>query len=370
MRIEHLNMAVLQIPFKTSFKHASAERSKTASVWVVAHSKNGELAGYGEGCPREYVTGESLETALLWFNRHRASVLNDIHGIESLHQWINAHEQEINQNPAAWCAIELALLDLLGRASTQTLETLFALPPLSGAFQYSAVLGDSPTPVFERQVLHYLQAGFNDFKIKLSGKLDTDLEKIACLKNSGSPLRIRADANNLWRSPLEVIGYLKSLEQPFWAIEEPLTPRDFAGLAQIASGLGIKIILDESFTNAQDFDPPSANPELWILNLRGSILGGLIRSLKLLSQARSYGIKVIIGAHVGETSLLSRAALTLAAAAASDRAAMEGAFGTHLLEYDICDPSIMFGAKGVLQLDASSRLSAPGNGLQVQIKHP
>jgi len=52
---------------------------------------------------------------------------------------------------------------------------------------------------------------------------------------------------------------------------------------------------------------------------------------------------------VGETSILTRAALTIANSYRDIVIAQEGAFGTHLLEKDICEPSIMFGAGGILQ---------------------
>jgi len=44
---------------------------------------------------------------------------------------------------------------------------------------------------------------------------------------------------------------------------------------------------------------------------------------------------VIVGAHVGETSLLTRAALTVANSARDLLVAQEGAFGTHLLARDV-----------------------------------
>ena len=53
-----------------------------------------------------------------------------------------------------------------------------------------------------------------------------------------------------------------------------------------------------------------------------------------------------------ETSLLTRVALTVAQAAGPSLVAQEGAFGTFLLERDICDPPLMFGAGGIL--DAST----------------
>lgn len=367
MRIQELQAISLEIPFKTSFKHASADRAKTASIWVEARATHGGLVGYGEGCPREYVTGENLHSAIDWTNRYQPSIINDIASLESLKAWVVKHEQAIDKDPAAWCAIELALLDLLGKGEGQSLETLLSLPPLPHVFQYSAVLGDSDLAGFEKQVSKYVSVGFRDFKIKLSGDLKKDLGKISCLNSTGVPVRIRGDANNLWRKASEVIAHLDRLDRPFWALEEPLAPRDFAGLSNIAKQTGIKIILDESFTCARDMHDIADTPDFWIPNLRISKLGGLIRSIDLLGQARSLGLKVIIGAHVGETSVLSRAGLTLASAASDARVAMEGAFGTHLLEHDVCESSLMFGKDGILRPDEWHFTDAAGNGLEIKM---
>jgi hypothetical protein len=43
--------------------------------------------------------------------------------------------------------------------------------------------------------------------------------------------------------------------------------------------------------------------------------------------------------------------------------AQEGAFGTQLLERDVCDPPLMFGAGGVLDSAAYAMLARPGFGL-------
>jgi len=366
MRIERLGVTSLEIPFKTSFKHASADRATTASVWVEACATQSGLIGYGEGCPREYVTGENIKSALDWISRYQPSIVNEITSLETLKQWVLKHEQAIDKDPAAWCAVELALLDLLGKGEGQSLEVLLSLPPLPPLLQYSAVLGDNDEAAFSRQASKYLSVGFRDFKIKLSGDLKKDIGKIACLNNSGVSVMIRGDANNLWRKPADVIDYLDQLGQPFWAIEEPLAPRDFDGLSNIATHTGIKIILDESFTHAHDMHYIKETPDIWIPNLRVSKLGGLIRSIDLLELARSLGLQIIIGAHVGETSVLSRAGLALAAAAGDARVAMEGAFGTHLLEHDVCETPIMFGKGGKLFTEEWHFLNGAGNGLVMQ----
>ncbi len=59
------------------------------------------------------------------------------------------------------------------------------------------------------------------------------------------------------------------------------------------------------------------------------------------------GIPYVIGSQVGETSLLTRVALALPVCEGTGFT-REGAFGTHLLQEDLSDPSVMFGARGLL----------------------
>ena len=72
-RIRELRFAVLAIPFKVAFRHASAERAETSSVWVESVSEGG-VVGRGESCPRPYVTGETIESAQAFFSRHEAAL--------------------------------------------------------------------------------------------------------------------------------------------------------------------------------------------------------------------------------------------------------------------------------------------------------
>jgi L-Ala-D/L-Glu epimerase len=75
------------------------------------------------------------------------------------------------------------------------------------------------------------------------------------------------------------------------------------------------------------------------------------------------GLGIIVGAQVGETSLLTRAALTVAMAAGKALVAQEGAFGTRLLAHDICNPPLMFGAGGVLDTADFPALRGAGFGI-------
>ena len=360
MRITNLKIRKLEIPFDVSFKHAAAERSDTESILVAADSDRGHT-GYGEGCPRSYVTDETIDSAIDFFQKYRSSI-QDIQNIEDLRSWTETHKESIDTNPAAWCAIELAVLDLLGKAQEETIEELLSLPPLTGLFHYTAVLGASNFPTFQKQLRQYAHIGFTDFKIKISGNLEEDNQKVRLLKKLDvHEIRIRLDANNLWHTSSEAIAYLKQLDSHLFAVEEPIHTNQYDALRTIAQSLGCKIILDESFIHSDQFDCIKDSPETWIVNLRVSKMGGILRSVKIAQAASRLKVPIIIGAQVGETSILTRAALVVANNYRNILIAQEGAFGTYLLKRDIVNVPLMFGKGGLLSV--APLVAKPGLGL-------
>ena len=361
-----LEARTLAIPFKQSFSHASAIRRHTQTLWIAARDQAGRI-GHGEGCPREYVTAENLSGAQAFVARYRQEWCAGIVDLQSLAHWVRTHDEDIDTHPAAWCAVELALLDLLGKATKQSVEQMLGLPRVAGSFRYTAVLGDATPAQFEAQLGRYLQAGLREFKIKLSGDAARDRSKVETLAAAGiSPAKVRADANNLWANADAAIDALAALHFPFFAIEEPLRCGDYAGMQAIATALGTRIILDESLVRAEQLDQLNATAGHWIVNLRVSKMGGLLRSLDLIDKLRQCGVPIIVGAHVGETSVLTRAALPLAMAAQDLLLAQEGAFGTHLLVHDVVKSPLMFGPGGKLD-SAVTAADAPGWGLAIDL---
>jgi L-alanine-DL-glutamate epimerase-like enolase superfamily enzyme len=362
--LKTIQASSLLIPFKLAFKHASAERATTQTLWVEASAHDG-MTGFGEGCPREYVTAESLQSAQGFVAAHLQDWLSTIVDVATLADWVARHRAEIDQNPAAWTAVELALLDLIGKVGNKSVEALLGLPQLSGSFRYTAVLGDASPRQFEAQLAHYLQAGFRDIKIKLSGDRMRDAGKVHALSSAHiAPQAVRADSNNLWTDPEVAMRDLGALDFPFFALEEPLRAGDYQGMHRLARELDTRIVLDESLLRADQLDHFSDSADRWIVNLRVSKMGGLLRSLELVRELRRRGLRAIIGAHVGETSLLTRAALTVAHSARDILVAQEGAFGTHLLSTDVIEAPIMFGYGGMLDAGALGLASA-GLGLPI-----
>jgi L-alanine-DL-glutamate epimerase-like enolase superfamily enzyme len=363
MMVESIDACAPRIPFRSTFRHASAHRAVTQTMWVVARTRDGRV-GCGEGCPREYVSGESMATALAFVAARDPEWRASIHDLAALSAWVEGHRADIDRHPAAWAAVELALLDLIGQSAGCTLESSLGLPEISGIFRYTAVLGDATPRAFAAQLAAYREAGFCDFKIKLVGDLGRDRAKVQALRAAGiAPETVRADANNRWPTAEAAISHLRALDFAFWAVEEPLRVGDTAGMRRVRAALGTRIILDESMLRRDQLAEVSGDVDCWIANVRLSKMGGLLRSLQFAAEARQRGLPLIVGAHVGETSLLTRAALALVSAFRDGVVGQEGAFGTRLLERDMVEPSLMFGRHGILDATATAIGHAPGLGL-------
>lgn len=355
MRPVRLAWSSAPVPFRVAFAHASATRRRAENLLVRVEDAQGRI-GLGEGCPRAYVSGETVasaaEAVAAW--SQELLQLEDVH---ALRQWLTTMQTQVDRAPSAACAVELALLDLFARQVDAPVEDLLGRLRRTEALGVTAVYGSAPTPVFLMQHARFRAAGMGAAKLKLTGDGERDARRARRLARHG-PLRL--DANNLWSDADAAVAGLTGVRHSAWAVEEPVSARDWEGLAAVGRRTGLAIILDESFSGETDLERLQPGPR-YLLNARLSHLGGLIRSLDAIDAARTRGVDVILGSHVGETSILTRAGL--AAAAGMDPVAYEGAYGTWLLKYDLAAPSLTFGKDGHVRPGREWNPEAPGWGL-------
>lgn len=348
-------------PMRFNFRHASAERSETQNI-IVGLSDGKGHTGYGEGCPRQYVTGETAQSTFSFLQKYGEEITQAATTLDGLKVWMKTNESLIDKNPSAFCAVELAALDLLGNRQSLELEALLDLPVLKEPAAYTAVMGDSSPKKTRVMSWAYRLYGFSDFKLKLSGDLSRDQQRLATLPQTAT---LRLDANNFWHDAETCIAYCKRLERPIWAIEEPVQAFDVDAMLAIADALNIRIILDESCLREEHIGLYTGHADRFVANIRVSKCGGLIRSIGLARHCSSSGIDVILGAHVAETSLLTRAALAVGQSLQGEPLAREGAYGKILLKQDISVPSLRFGWNGILQPEKYHLPSKNGLGIAV-----
>ncbi|MDD4356095.1 MAG: alpha/beta fold hydrolase, partial [Smithellaceae bacterium] len=345
----------LRLTLKTTIRHAAATRNEGESIWVRAQRR--EHTGYGEGCPRDYVAGDDLASSLKWIEENFSEGKADFSNLDDVRQWISSHEKIIDQYPSAWCAVEMAVLDLLAREKGCSVEALLGVTEGMRFGRYTAVLGDSKSWQYATLVDQYLIRGITDFKIKLGGNLEKDKQKIDFLEvlsvhHHVPALRIRLDANNLWKKHCdEAIAFTRALGcGRLFAVEEPVQARDVKEISRFSTATGLPVILDESLCTLEHLRAFQNVPGQFIANIKISRVGGLIRALRMITEVKKRGWPIIIGCHVGETSLLTRAALVASAAADESLAAHEGAFGDYLVQREPVYPTLKFGREGNLDL--------------------
>ena len=245
-----LDLYTFPARFRMQFAHGSASRDTTENV-ICSATLDG-TTGWGEGCPRAYVTGETVEGAAAFFDAHRAAIQSQATDLAGLRDWMAAQEPAIAQNPAAFSAIELALLDLFARRVGEGIEGLLDLSPPKPV-RISAVFGVTSRRKTRAMAAGYRLFGMADAKVKLSNDPEGDRKRLNTIRRwLGPRARLRVDANNLFRSRAHCIAHMTGLDMPIWAIEEPLPARDFEGMAAVAQATGAKIILDESATGLAD----------------------------------------------------------------------------------------------------------------------
>jgi L-alanine-DL-glutamate epimerase-like enolase superfamily enzyme/pimeloyl-ACP methyl ester carboxylesterase len=344
----------LRVALKSTIRHAAATRNEGESIWVKAQ-RNG-ITGYGEGCPRSYVAGDKLKSSVRWAQDIFSAGKVNFNTLEDTIKWTEKNSNLIDRYPSAWCAIEMALLDLFSREKNSSVETLLGINGCKRRGRYSAILGDDQKWKFTNLADQYLIRGISDFKIKLNGKLEKDRTRLEilndlCKQHNVQDVRIRLDANNLWAGrSREAINYLQSLNCTIFAIEEPVGAHDAEDISKVSVATGLPVILDESLCTFDDLSHYTNLPGKFIANIKISRVGGIIRALRLVEELKKLGWSIIIGCHVGETSLLTRAALIFTHATGENLIAQEGAFGDYLVEREPVDPILKFGRDGILDL--------------------
>lgn len=375
IRIKSLRAFHVRIPLRKPIVHASHSRTESENVVVACRLENGVI-GFGEGVPREYVTGETIDTSLDLL--HRASWDGLLEGLDEPRTALAALEAfelpRLSDDPrgcvglAARCAAELAILDALGRTWGMSIrEILLGHDRFSCLFEprkhcfYSGVITSKPS-LFREGVsaLKMRVAGFRHVKIKVGTAGQDDPRRLELfrklLRNSAI---IRVDANEAWR-PGEAVQRIRALE-PFRvsAVEQPVRHEDLECLPAIRGQIQTPIMLDESLCSRWDALRAIKLGACDVFNIRLSKCGGLLPSLEIAKLAHDAGLSYQLGCQVGETGILSAAGRHFACLV-RDPIATEGSYDRYLVRERLTRQDISFGYRGKAPM-----LNGPGLGVEV-----
>ena len=369
MKIIGATCFALRIPFVEAFGHSASVRSRSDSVVLRLTAEDGTV-GYGEGLPRPYVTGETVETCVERIvNWYWPAIANsDIPAMDPGPDAVRALDPVGRVLPdgdangvvawhAARTACELALIDVRLRRGQLSLGEI--LRPMRASVTYSGVGGGGSIDSAVRLARVCANFGLQAVKIKIDG--DDARERVAAVREAvGREVSLRVDANCAY-TPDEAIAMLEALAPSDIACAEQPIPRgDPAALARVRSRSPIPIMADESLVTAADAEALIQAGACDFFNLRVSKCGGLDRTLEIARMADRAGLGLQLGCQVGESAILSAAGRHLAAHL--ERVSfVEGSYGTMLLVEDVSEESVAFGRGGRAPL-----LGGPGLGVDIR----
>jgi len=309
MRVVSVTLHRVQIPLKRTFAHALSERSSTDAVLVQLQDETG-ACGWGEILPREYVTGETVESVLTDHAARLAAVvmareLSDKADVIAL---LGSALDGCEGALATMAGFDLALVDLAGKQLGFSAASCLGShrgPDLPGG----VVIGfETKTAKLARYCAVLRLSKKRHIKIKVG--LDDDVERCRLVASVFGPdVPLRVDANAAW-TPAQAIAQLKALGEVcnLHSVEQPVPKEDIAGLAEVRRHSGVPVMADEAVCSEADALRLIEAEAADIFNVRPGKHGGLIASARVCARAADAGVRIHLGTLVGETGILSRAA--------------------------------------------------------------
>ena len=275
----------------------------------------------------------------------------------NLHRALAVMDRETAEGYEAKAAIEMALLDIKGRALGVPVHSL-----LGGALTHEVILnawiGTVAPEQAAREAVEWLRRGFTTAKIKIKGAGDEGIARVAAVRTAvGDRLALRVDFNESL-ALAEAVPFIRRLEPyALTLVEQPLPRTDIAGLAEIRRAIGIPLMADESVTGPASLIDIIRREAADIVKVKVMKQGGLLRTRQMIDCAAAAGLRVVIGHGFG----LTLSTLAEAAVAATSDAVIPGceAVGPLKMAGDVVADPIRLG-DGVLHL-----ADAPGLGATI-----
>ena len=207
--------------------------------------------------------------------------------------------------PAAKCAVNIALLDAIAGQAQQPIYDYFKLGFTEKKHVTSFSIGIDTPEVIRRKVEE--AARYPVLKLKV-GSPD-DEQNFAALRSVAPTKPVRVDANEAWKTKEEALRHIEWLHRDghIQFIEQPMpagsNPKDMRWLKERSP---LPIYGDESYHCAADI--ALAAEVFHGVNVKLVKTGGISGAYDALQAARQAGLKTMIGCMIESSVLISAAA--------------------------------------------------------------
>ncbi len=316
MRIKSIEPIAASLPMKKPVQMAGETVARADNVFVRIESEDG-VVGWGEAASAPTMTGETVASMVaaieLMAPRLVKRAADDFAGSAAL------MDAQLYGNGGAKAAIEIALHDLVGRATGRPLYALLGDKRRS-RMPVLAVIGSEDTAADLREAQARYAAGYRAFKIKVGlGAAAADaartVEVCRVLKGQGENCLVSADANQGFTVE-EALLYVRAVADcGLDFFEQPVNAHDLAGMARVAAATRVPIGTDEGIHSRDDIERHHERKAARGISLKAIKLGGLGPLAAASRLCNELGMSINISCKTGESSIASAAAVHAAAVA-------------------------------------------------------
>jgi len=310
--IRRVDALPIALPLRKPMKMAGVTVTSAENVLVRIEAADG-LVGWGEAASAPTMTGDT-QGSLIAAVRHLAPLLvgEDAWARSALMRRLGV---ALLGNTGAHSAIELALIDLAGRAAN-----LPAIDLLGGALRRAVapmwLLGNATPDEDAAEATRKLAEGFRFFKVKVGAKtVEDDIASTRAVRAAlGPDIPICADANCGF-TPAAARRYLDGTRDAgLRFLEQPFGPHDLVPLGALARCSPVPLGADEGIHSLGDV---AAHAEAGAggVSLKLIKLGGMSAAIEAARLCERRGLAVNVAAKISESSIASAAAVHLACAA-------------------------------------------------------
>ena len=313
MKIARIEPMAVAFPMKKPVFMAGVEIRQADNVLVRIESDSGAV-GWGEAASAPTMTGETVESMMAAV----AYLAPAIHGREAadIAGASAAMTGRMYGNQAAKSAIEIALHDLVGRATGRPAHALLG-EKVRSRIAALGVISNGELAADLRDAVAKKADGYTAFKIKVGidrPLIDAERTRRVC-EALGPDSLISSDANQGW-STEEAVQYVRAVADSGLAFfEQPVLADDVAGMAAVAAAAGdLAIGADESIHSLADIRRHHDGKAARGVSLKTIKLGGMRGVFAAGRLCAELGMAVNVACKTGESSIAGAAGLHVAAA--------------------------------------------------------
>lgn len=202
-------------------------------------------------------------------------------------------------NHSVKAAIDMALHDLLARRLGVPTWLLLGGRMQQAIAQARIVSIKSPAEMATNAV-GLVEAGFRHLKLKLSGDVQVDVERVACVRQAvGDAVVLTLDPNQSYGAKQMMKAFARIERHDITVLEQPVPAHDWAGLALLTRSLPVAIEADESAVTVQDVFRLVSDRVVDVINLKLTKLGGFRQFMDAVRICEAGGVVCRVGAAFG-----------------------------------------------------------------------